>query len=80
MKIRVLTTAVACASLMGTSLAPSIATAQSAKLEEIVVTARKRVESLQDVPIAVTAILNDSTRVIGFSHHQHLHHPAEEQR
>jgi iron complex outermembrane receptor protein len=56
MKIRVLTIAVASASLMGTALAPSIATAQSAKLEEIVVTARKRTESLQDVGFSVSAL------------------------
>ncbi len=44
------------AALVGSTLAvPQLASAQDAMLEEIVVTARKRAESLQDVPIAVTA-------------------------
>ncbi|MEP5763642.1 MAG: TonB-dependent receptor [Halieaceae bacterium] len=45
------------ATLLGSALTiPQLATAQGAGvLEEIVVTARKRAESLQDVPIAVTA-------------------------
>lgn len=38
------------------SLAPSQAQAQESLIEEVVVTARKRQESLQDVPVAVTAL------------------------
>ena len=33
-----------------------LAQAQDAKIEEVIVTARKRQESLQDVPVAVTAL------------------------
>ncbi len=35
---------------------PSIAVGQSAVLEEVIVTSRRRVESLQDIPVTVTAI------------------------
>ena len=38
---------------------------EQAKLEEIVVTARRRSESLQDVPIAVTAITGDQLSLRG---------------
>lgn len=62
----------ACTSLASAAIAPTQASAQaaaapaaqpgpandSAKLEEIVVTAQKRAQSLQDVPIAVTALTN----------------------
>lgn len=34
---------------------PTLAPSQELKLEEVVVTARRRAESLQDVPVAVTA-------------------------
>lgn len=40
--------------------APSAGPAQSATLEEVVVTARKREESLKDVPVAVTAVSGDA--------------------
>lgn len=39
----------------------------AAQLEEIVVTAQKRVENLQDVPIAITAVTGDSIRSAGIS-------------
>ena len=55
MQKRVIAGAVA-ATLFGSTFAlPRLASAQEAALEEIVVVARKRTESLQDVPIAVTA-------------------------
>ncbi len=56
MEKRLIAQAVAWATL-GSSLAiaPQAVLAQAALLEEVVVTARKREESLQDVPIAVTA-------------------------
>lgn len=38
---------------------PTIASAQTLALEEIVVTAQKRTQSLQDVPVAMTAITGD---------------------
>ena len=38
---------------------PDFALAQSIALEEIVVTARKREENLQDIPIAITAFSAD---------------------
>ena len=40
--------------------APSAGPAQSATLDEVVVTARKREESLKDVPISVSAVSTDS--------------------
>ena len=39
----------------------------SRQVEEVVVTARKKSESLQDVPISITAFSGDSIRDLGFS-------------
>ena len=39
----------------------------SRQVEEVVVTARKKSESLQDVPISITAFTGDSIRDLGFS-------------
>ena len=56
----------ACTALASVSLMTGTAHAQAANesdgtgLEEIVVTAQKREQNLQDVPIAVTAITGDS--------------------
>jgi iron complex outermembrane receptor protein len=47
---------VSAASAAGLLNAPSQAQAQESLIEEVVVTARKRQESLQDVPVAVTAL------------------------
>lgn len=47
---------VATTSATGLLTAPSQAQAQESLIEEVVVTARKRQESLQDVPVAVTAL------------------------
>ena len=46
---------VAGAALIATTYDPTPAFSQSMVLEEIVVTARKREESLQDLPLTVTA-------------------------
>ena len=43
----------------------AIAQQPSAALEEIVVTARKREESLQDVPVAVTSLSGDALQAVG---------------
>lgn len=51
-------TAIAGAALLGSVGAPQLVLAQAA-LEEVVVTARKRQESIQDVPVAVSAIAGD---------------------
>ena len=52
---KLITTAVNTAILSSMLSVPMLASAQSgAQLEEVVVTARKRTESMQDVPIAVT--------------------------
>lgn len=40
-------------------ISPDIATAQEMSIEEVVVTARRREENLQEVPIAVTALTSD---------------------
>ena len=54
------------AAIFGTTLSlPTSVLAQSAVLEEIVVTARKRSESLQDVPIAVTAFTSSQIQAAG---------------
>ena len=42
-------------------------TGVSANLEEVVVTARKKVESLQDTPISVTALSGDRLEDMGLS-------------
>ncbi|MEE4659124.1 MAG: TonB-dependent receptor [Halieaceae bacterium] len=56
MEKRLIARAIALATLSSASLIlPQAVAAQDALLEEIVVTARKREESLQDVPISVTA-------------------------
>lgn len=52
--------AVAIGSLI--SVAAADVFAQAAKLEEVVVTARQRAESIQDVPLAVTAFTEDDFR------------------
>ena len=57
--------------LAGAMAAPAVVYAQSSgrtatSLEEVVVTARKREESLQEVPIAVTAFSAETLDQIGF--------------
>ena len=56
-------TALGC-SLGATTLAPQLH-AQQLAIEEVVVTARKRDESMQDVPIAITAFSGDQLRDAG---------------
>jgi iron complex outermembrane receptor protein len=56
MKIRALTAAVAFASVPTTALVSQSALAEAGALEEIVVTARKRTENLQDVGLSVSAM------------------------
>jgi iron complex outermembrane receptor protein len=57
MKKRAITTAIAIAAgSLGMTMASSLVAAQNNGLEEIVVTARKRTESLQDVGLAVSAM------------------------
>ena len=41
---------------------PTLAQAQAPALEEVLVTAQKRTESLQDVPVSVSAISGDQVR------------------
>jgi len=47
-------------------LAAGIGTAQSAELEEIVITAQKREQSMQDVPISVVAVSGDEISAKGY--------------
>jgi len=54
------------ASLTGLGIA-NAAVAQSTLLEEVVVTAQKREESAQDIPIAITAFNGDAMKDLGFS-------------
>ncbi len=49
------------AALFGTAFAPSL---QAQQLEEIIVTATKRSESVQDVPLSITAFSGDFTRAV----------------
>lgn len=49
----------------GVIVAPRPVIAQEAMLEEIIVTARKREESVQDIPIAVSAFTADDIRELG---------------
>ena len=44
---------------IGVTSAPAVVAQQGAVIEEIIVTARKRTESLQDVPISVMAFSGD---------------------
>lgn len=53
--------------LVGGAVAATLATPAFSQLEEIVVTAQRREQSLQDVPISVMAITGDSIRTGGFS-------------
>ena len=47
-------------------MVPHSALAQELVLEEIIVTARKRVESLQETPVAVSAFSADALREQGY--------------
>jgi iron complex outermembrane receptor protein len=59
-------------SALVTALLPLTATPAAAQLEEVIVTAQKRTESLQDVPIAVSAFQRDELRDFGISDTQSL--------
>ena len=50
------------AAALGVALLPMMSTPVHAQLEEVVVTATKQAESLQDVPISVNALSGDSMR------------------
>ncbi|MEP4147395.1 MAG: TonB-dependent receptor [Halioglobus sp.] len=54
-----------CVSALAAPLTSSPLLAQELVLEEIIVTARKRVESLQETPVAVTALSNEALREAG---------------
>ncbi len=69
MQKRVITQAVA-AAVIGSGLSLPMPVAAQALLEEIVVTARKRSESLQDVPIAVTAFTSQLIQDAGIERPQ----------
>ena len=62
MKIRIAVMSMLAA---GVIVAPHPAITQEAMLEEIIVTARKREESVQDIPIAVSAFTADDIRELG---------------
>ena len=59
--------AVLAALALGVIFAPRPVIAQDAVLEEIIVTARKREESVQDIPIAVSAFTADDIRELGLT-------------
>ena len=59
------------ATLVSSTLAiPQLALAEEAKLEEVVVVARRRAEDLQDVPIAVTAFTSSDIQSAGINRPQ----------
>ena len=49
----------------GAALALSCSAAQAAQLEEVIVTAQKREQSLQDVPVSVTAVTGEKIQSLG---------------
>ncbi|PZQ64230.1 MAG: hypothetical protein DI570_06120 [Phenylobacterium zucineum] len=49
-----------CTALAGVAFASAAFAAESAQIEEVVVTAQKRAENVQDVPLAVTALTDDA--------------------
>jgi iron complex outermembrane receptor protein len=55
------------AAVSSAMLASAVVQAQQLVLEEVVVTAQKRVESLQDVPIAVSAVSGEKINDIGIT-------------
>ena len=57
--------AVSCVLAAGVIIAPRAVIAQEGALEEIIVTARKREESVQDIPIAVSAFTANDIRELG---------------
>lgn len=57
--------AIACLSLATVAPLSSAAPGASGQIEEVVVTARKRAENIQETPVAVTAITGDSLREQG---------------
>ena len=57
--------------MIGTAIALP-ANAQDAVLEEIIVTATKRAENLQDVPISVTALGSDTIEELGLTNFEAL--------
>ncbi|MFA5496017.1 MAG: TonB-dependent receptor plug domain-containing protein, partial [Porticoccaceae bacterium] len=72
----------AIATITTAPLEAQTSTASSSLLEEIVVTARKREESLQEVPISVTAIGSEELRLRGITKPDDLkfHTPGLEMR
>lgn len=60
-------TAISCLPLSTSAIAQTQESQESLVIEEIVVTARRREESLQDVPLAVTAISGDELALRGAS-------------
>jgi iron complex outermembrane receptor protein len=53
--------------IAGTLVAPGALAQQGRLLEEIVVTAKKRAENIQDVPIAISAFSGDTLNEVGIS-------------
>ena len=62
-------------SLISTSialLAGTIALPSFAQLEEVIVTAQKREQSLADVPVSITAITRDTIETLGIANAQDI--------
>ena len=53
--------------LLATGVAGAVVAAESGELEEVIVTAQKRVESAQDIPIAISAISSDEMQRLGMT-------------
>jgi outer membrane receptor protein involved in Fe transport len=60
------------AALLGGTLIPRAVMAQGAVLEEVIVTARKRAEAIQDVPVSITAFTGNQLRDAGITNLKEL--------
>ena len=54
-----------CAGILTATSLPTCVAAQERQLEEVLVTAQKRSESLQDIPVSVTAISAKDLEILG---------------
>ena len=65
MNIRATSSRLLSSAVLAALLQPGAAVAQQAGLEEVVVTAQRREQRLQDVGVSVTAVGGDDARALG---------------